>query len=224
MKMVRAIVFKEWLKIRWTYVAAVLLFAGVILNIALDIRRDMNFNAPMAVWSAVVFMGYQFYHLLCYVPLLIGIAVGVAQFVPEVLQSKLKLALHLPIRENSAMLQMVGVGLLAIVALFLVALLAVALITVHYFPVEVLSSVLITVAPWFLAGIGAYLVVATVITEPRWIQRVILILLGYGALSPLFVGGQYEAYRHSFYLFVLLIALWSTGIVLSGHRFRRGVR
>jgi hypothetical protein len=220
----RAIAFKEWLKIRWTYGAAVLLFTGVILNIALDVRRDLNFNAPTAVWGAVVFMNYQFYHLLMYVPLLVGIAVGVAQFVPEVLQSKLKLALHLPIRENSAMLQMVSVGFLAVTALFIVALVALALVTLRSFPVEVLQSMFITVAPWFLAGVGGYLVAATVITEPRWVQRVVLLLLGYGSISPLLLGGQYESYRHSLLLFLLMTALWSIGIVLSGHRFRRGVR
>jgi hypothetical protein len=223
-RMVKAIAFKEWLKIRWTYLAMVLVCAGVTVNIALDLGHLMTLEKATNVWSYVILMQYPFYSSLRYVPLLVGIAVAVAQFVPEVLQARLKLSLHLPLRENLVLLWMVAYGGAMVAALLCVTLVAMIIVTFRVFPWEVVRSMVLTAAPWFAAGIVSYFLAATIVVEPRWIRRAFLIFLAYGFLDAFVLQMGIEAYQPSLLWFVVLGALTVPGVVLSGHRFRKGVR
>jgi hypothetical protein len=222
--MFKAIAFKEWLKIRWTFLAMVLVCTGITVNVALDISHLMTVEKATSVWSYVILMQYPFYSSLRYLPLLVGIAVAVAQFVPEVLQARLKLALHLPLRENRVLLWMVAYGGGMVTALLALTLLAVVGVTIRSFPSEVMGSMVWTMSPWFVAGIVSYFLTAAIVVEPRWLRRVFLIFLAYGFLDALVLQVAIEAYRPSLLWFVLLGMLTTTGIVLSGHRFRKGVR
>jgi hypothetical protein len=222
--MVKAIAFKEWLKIRWTYLAMVLVCSGVTVNVALDLGHLMTLEKATDVWSYVILMQYPFYNSLRYVPLLVGIAVAVAQFVPEVLQARLKLSLHLPLRENQVLLWMVAYGGVMVTVLLCCTLLAVTVVTFRVFPWEVVRSMLMTALPWFAAGIVSYFLAVTIVVEPRWIRRAFLIFLAYGFLDAFVLQVGIEAYRPSLAWFVALGALTVPGILLSGHRFRKGVR
>jgi hypothetical protein len=222
--MFKAIAFKEWLKIRWAYLAMVLVCAGMTINAMLDVSHLMTMERPTNVWSYIILMQYPFYSAFRYIPLLVGIAVAVAQFVPEVLQSRLKLALHLPLKENKVLLWMVGYGAGMVAVLLVLTLVAMIGVTSRYFPAAVVVSMLWTMAPWFLAGVTGYFLTATLIVEPRWLRRVYLILLTYGLMDALVLRVAIEAYRPSLAGFLLLAALTTTGILLSGHRFRKGVR
>ncbi len=222
--MFTAIAFKEWLKIRWTFLAMVLVCAGITVNVALDISHLMTLEKATSVWSYVILMQYPFYSSFRYLPLLVGVAVAVAQFVPEVLQARLKLALHLPLRENRVLLWMVTYGGGMVLALLLLTLLAAVGVTIRSFPSAVVRSMVWTMAPWFVAGIISYFLTATIVVESRWLRRVFLILLAYGFLDTLVLHVAIEAYRPSLLWFVLLGLLTTTGILVSGHRFRKGVR
>lgn len=222
--MFKAIAFKEWLKIRWTFLAMVLVCAGMTVNMMLDLSHLMTMERPTNVWSYVILMQYPFYGGFRYVPLLAGVAIGVAQFVPEILQARLKLSLHLPLRENTVLLWKVGYGGGMVALLLMVTLAAAVLVANRFFPSEVSVSMVRTMLPWFLAGLAGYFSAATIVVEPRWLRRVFLILLAYGFLDALVLNVAIEAYRPSILIFVLLAALTTTGLLLSGHRFRKGVR
>jgi hypothetical protein len=222
--MFKAIVFKEWLKIRWAYAAAVIICLLILGNIVLNLNHDIKFNSPIAVWSAIVFQGYQYYDGLRYIPLFVGLIVAAAQFIPEMVTSRLKLSLHLPVRENSIMLQMLAVGLLAVAALLLVTMLLLSAISLFYFPSQILRSALLTAAPWFLAGIVGYLGLSAVIIEPRWVRRAFLLIVSYGVIDSLVVMVNYETYKPLLPSAALLTACFTLAIVFTGYRFRRGVR
>jgi hypothetical protein len=222
--MLKSIAFKEWLKIRWTFLAMVVVCIGMTVNIALDLSHLMTMERPMNVWSYVILMQYPFYSSLRYIPLLVGCAIAVAQFVPEVIQSRLKLSLHLPLGENQVLLWMAGYGGCVVAGLLLLEMLAMVGVVLAYFPREVMQSMVLTMAPWFLAGLGGYFLTAAIVVEPRWVRRVFLILLAYGFLDALVLRVAIKAYAPSFLWFVLLAVLTTIGVVLSGHRFRKGVR
>ena len=148
--MFKAIIYKEWLKIRWGLLAMTGISLLVLVNILLHVSHDIKFEGANGYWAIVIFRGYQFYGSLRLVPLLIGVVIAFSQFLPEILLNRLKLTLHLPARENKLLFQMILVGFTALFILFLFTLLILAVITSIYFPSEVLSSVLITSLPWFI--------------------------------------------------------------------------
>lgn len=220
----RAIAYKEWLKIRWVYAGLALLFLLLLAKIALDISYIGRFQRPVSVWYNIVFRGWLFYDLLRYIPLIAGIALAVAQFFPEALQARLKLTLHLPVRENSALLQMLVYGLGMLGLLLLAVMMVLGIITRISFPSEVLTSVLLTTAPWFAAGLVAFCAAACIIIDHRWPRRVVLLLLAAGLLQGYFESGSYNLYAPSIGYFLLLGIPFAAGFLLSGYRFRRGVR
>ena len=222
--MLNAIAFKEWLKIRWAFLAMVVVCVGMTVNIALDLSHLMTMERPMNVWSYIILMQYPFYSSLRYIPLLVGCAIAVTQFVPEVIQSRLKLSLHLPLRENHVLLWMVAYGGCMVAGLLLLEMLAMVVVTLAYFPSEVMWNMVWTMAPWFVAGLGAYFLIATIVVEPRWMRRIFLILLAYGFLDALVLRVAIKAYQPSLAWFIALTALTTIGVLLSGHRFRKGVR
>jgi hypothetical protein len=222
--MFKAIVFKEWLKIRWAYAVAVIICLLMLGNIILNLNHDIKFNSPIAMWNAVVFLGHQYYEGLRYIPLFVGLMVAAAQFIPEMVTSRLKLSLHLPVRENSIVLQMLAVGLLAVAALLLVTIVLLSAISLFYFPSQILRSALLTTAPWFLAGLVGYLGLSAVIIEPRWVRRVFLLIISYGVIDSLLLAVNYETFILLLPSATVVAACFTLAIVFTGYRFRRGVR
>jgi len=216
-------IFKEWLKIRWVYLATSVAAVLILVNIFLNVAHDMKFFGAEAFWSSIVFRGLQFYDNLRLVPVLIGFVIAFGQFLPEILMNRLKLTLHLPVRENRLFVQMIFVGFVALLILFCFMLLILSIITRIYFPMDILASVLITSLPWFIAGFVAYFAVAMIVIEPTWSQRILLILLSYGFVDIFLKNPWYNSYAGSLPIFVLLGAFFSVSVVLSGNRFRKGV-
>jgi len=221
--MLKAILYKEWLKIRWVYLAMIVISLLLLLNIFLNIAHDMKFVGANGYWSSVIFRGFQFYHSLRFVPLLIGLVIAFAQFLPEMLMSRLKLTLHLPVKENKLLFQMIFIGFLALLLLFFLTVLMLSIMTRIYFPADILFSMLITTIPWFIAGFIAYFSIAMILIEPTWSQRILLILIVFGFVDLFLKNPWYNSYLHSLPKFILLAALFSITIMLSGNRFRKGV-
>jgi hypothetical protein len=138
--------------------------------------------------------------------------------------SRLKLSLHLPVRENSIVLQMLAVGLLAVAALLLVTIVLLSAISLFYFPSQILRSALLTTAPWFLAGLVGYLGLSAVIIEPRWVRRVFLLIISYGVIDSLLLAVNYETFILLLPSATVVAACFTLAIVFTGYRFRRGVR
>ena len=221
--MFKAIIYKEWLKIRWCYIgmAAVTLF--VLFYLHLKLTHDLKFSEATSYWYFVIFRGVKFYLQFKYIPFLAGLVVAFTQFIPEINMKRLKLTLHLPMRENKILVQMMSVGVVSLLLLFLVAILVLSIITLNFFPIEMLGSVLLTTFPWFLAGLVAYFAVSMIILEPLWIRRILLILISYGFINSLFKSYWYNLYTDSLPIFILLGLFFCTSILLSAHRFRKGV-
>lgn len=183
----------------------------------------MKFSEATSYWYYVIFRGLKFYLQFKYIPFLAGLVVALTQFIPEINMKRLKLTLHLPMRENNILVQMMSVGIVSLILLFALAILILSVITLNFFPVEMLQSVLITTIPWFLAGLVAYFAVSMIILEPLWSRRILLILISYGFISCLFKSYWYNLYSNSLLMFIVLGLFFSTSILLSAHRFRKGV-
>ncbi len=218
------IYYKEWLKLRWAFLI-VLGFALLMdLNIYLNLSHDIIFIEPKSYLYNVIFRGIKFYSGIQYLPLLSGIVLAIVQFYPEMHSDRLKLTFHLPVNENRVLLQMVSLGAFLQFIISLVLVLVLMLITGKFFPGEVVSSVVLTVLPWVLAGFVGYFATAMILIEPIWKVRIILMLIFYGFIGFFYFDFFYNTYARSWPYFLLLTLAHSVFILYSGYRFRRGVR
>jgi hypothetical protein len=200
---VLSLFFKEYLKLRRVLVVLFLAFAGVIVYTFIMMSAELRVLGAGMVWDSVVQKGIVHFDGLRYLFLGAGVLGAVAQYTPEMVNKRLKLTLHLPLREGRIVLLMLLFGVGCLVVLFLLVYVAVCVGVSRYYPVEVTRWNLGAMLPWLWGGVAGYLLTAWVTVEPVWRQRVwngvvSLCLLrlfyfdvlpgAYGCLLPVLVG------------------------------------
>ena len=222
--MFKSVFFKEWLKIRWAAAGVLIAFLLMLAYIYLNTSYYMRFIEPNGMWYNVVIRGMIFYgDLFIYLPLFAGILIGTTQFVPEISANRLKLTLHLPMKENVMLLTMLSIGTAVLLIVYIISYIILAIISTNFFPVEVLWSLIITSLPWFLAGLIAYWAVAMISIEILWLVRVALLVVFFGFVNLLFYLDTYNTYANSIVIFILLSIFFAFQTFLSAYRFRKGV-
>lgn len=221
--MYKSLCYKEWLKIRQAYYVLALIGFGVILYLYFDIKQMNDFNSSNGLWGYIIGKGYLYYDLFRYVPLLAGLVLGFFQFVPELLNEKLKLTLHLPVKETNALLIMQMFVVTILTVTFLMWLLLLVVVSSIYFPWEIVASMIQTSFPWFLGGIYIYLAVSSILVEPLWFRRIILIGLNLLIISIYIENLRYSAFTNIFSHLIMIVIAGMTLILWSGKRFKIGV-
>ena len=202
----KAIFYKERIKIRRFYPLATAVLAGFTAYALLRIGRMYAFNGAASV---------------C-LPALVGAGLGLAQFLPEITQKRLKLTLHLPDSRRAMMLGMLGYGLVLLTMLFAVQLLAIGLYLRHLMAPELVHAVVSTTLPWYAAGFAGYLFAAWICIEPTWRQRLFDALIAAGVMRLLFSS---DALRVCDTLLPWIAAVVLCALFFPLHstlRFRRG--
>src|SRR5258708_11081220 len=150
----KSIIYKEWLKIRKP--AIILFLAGILLIIGIysGVRHDLILRDAELVWVKILIMNSVYFTILKFFPLIIGLLVGIAQFVPEIIDKRIKLTLHLPVNEETVVLKMIGFGVFSLFIVFGIMLLLFYSLGSYYFPYEIAGPSLVSILPWFMAGVG----------------------------------------------------------------------
>ena len=151
--MIKAIFYKEWIKMRCFYPLSALFLFGATAYALLRVQRVITFKGAAHVWEVMLEKEVVFIDILQYLPALLGVLLAVVQFVPEMAQKRLKLTLHLPFPQWKMILLMSGIGLGALALLFIVQ----TAVLWGYFHAllapELVARILLTALPWYLAGL-----------------------------------------------------------------------
>ena len=168
--MILHLFYKEWLKTRWAAFFVSLVGLAIVVYIFLDVDNNVrmkgSFNYLMSVFYGIPQANY-YNSLIKYVPLLIGICIGLSQYVPEVLDKRIKLTLHLPLRNTIALYTMLCYGFLLLILSYGVVFGTFFYLNNSYFPFEESLAVLTSMMPWLLGGIAAYFMIAMIAMEPN---------------------------------------------------------
>ncbi|MDR3668539.1 MAG: hypothetical protein P4L35_16985 [Ignavibacteriaceae bacterium] len=219
--MYNALIYKEWLKIRWAFWGMTLLSLLILTYVLLNIAYGMESVGPKNFWGFVILMNYPFFTDIQYIPVLAGIVLAFAQFSPEMNSSRLKLTMHLPAKENTLLFQMISIGFFLLLGLFILISVLVGTISGFYFPKEVVSFVLNTSFSWSIGGLVAYFLSAAIIIEPVWSRRLVLIPFSLGFLDLFISTGNPHYQLEVFFLFSGLLT--SVLILLPAYHFKRGI-
>jgi hypothetical protein len=220
--MLKAMIYKEWIKLKWFLIIYALFSVLVIGYIFLKVRHDMVFNEPKSYWYGILFMGYEYFRYLKYVPLIGGIMIAVAQYFPETVNKRIKLTFHLPREENTMLLTMMGFGTTCLLCCYLIVFLFFWLFSSLWFPAEIISAAVISALPWFLAGLAAYFWVALVLLEPVWLLRLLYFMAACGFIPFFLKQGVSGSYAPVILKLSGIVALLSISLLFSGYRFRKG--
>lgn len=219
--MIKAIFYKEWIKMRWFCLVAALFLAGFTAYALLRVQRVITFKAAH-IWEVMLEKEVVFIDILQYLPVLLGVLLALVQFIPEMTHKRLKLTLHLPFPQRKMILLMMSVGLAALAVLSAVQ----AFVLWCYFHTllapELVSRILLTSLPWYLAGLALYPLAAWVCLEPTWRRRVADILVAVGVCRLFFLSETPQAYDGMLpWLLALLLCVLFFPL-LSVYRFKQG--
>ena len=164
--MLKAILYKEWIKLRWYALLAVLVTTGVAAYCLLRMDRAVTLRGAGHIWEVMVLKNAIFIDYLQFVPLLAGVLAALVQFMPEMQRKCLKLTLHLPCSQQRMVFTMLAAGVLVLVACFAVNVLVMLAYLTTVLPAGLTLNILSAAAPWYLAGLAGYLLTAWVCLEP----------------------------------------------------------
>ncbi|RIH65581.1 hypothetical protein D1164_07890 [Mariniphaga sediminis] len=218
----KSMFYKEWIKIRLVFWLSVIVGVGVTLAMYMIIRSELA-DTPVNhyLWK-IMNRDFVFFTLFKFLPLGIGLLIGLAQFIPEMTEKRIKLTLHLPINEEKAGLQMVAFGVMSLTIIFSLMFLVFIGIGRYYFPYEIIRVAAITVAPWFMSGFAAFFIAGMVAIEPIWKYRIAYLVIGGLFIKMFFILWKAGSYIYANGFFLILVVLFSISILFSIYRFRKG--
>ena len=214
---------KEWLKVRWVFIGLVVLHGAALLVTYYDLLNTFKIYKANEVIIQFITFEVVFYSKVKYVSLLTGLGIGIFQFFPELNQSRLKLTLHLPVKENKLIFQMAATGAALLIVLSVFDVCILSLITLKFLPREFFDSMVTTTLPWYLGSLCSYFWVMIVFIEPGWVKRILMAIVGIGIVSIFFEGGGYAMYAPSLLYIGVLTFLSGAIIFLSAFNFKRGI-
>lgn len=219
------ILYKEWLKLRPSWLLILLANTGFCLYLFLQVRHEFRVEHAEMLFYQASRVGKLFYEDIRTVPLLTGLAIAVAQWAPEMTKGRLRLALHLPMGTDRMILAHLAIGLATLGLVLAMDMAALVVTVATYFPSEFAGSAATTALPWFLAGVAAYLGATLVLLEPVRRYQATNLLIGLGGavwlcLEPTGYGG----FDHALWGLVLILGLLVPACLLPARRFRSGGR
>jgi|AntAceMinimDraft_17_1070374.scaffolds.fasta_scaffold24840_2 hypothetical protein len=221
--MFKSIIYKEWIKTRWVVIISFLAVFITLIYIQLEVRHYIELMTAFANWLYIVQRKMLYYEIFKYFPLIIGAVISILQFVPEMSKNRMRLSYHLPISEKKLLLSMTFIGFSLLIVNLAIIIGGLVEISYIYYPTEIVQSMLFTIFPWLLGGIAIYFLTSTIILEPSWKYRIILIIIAFAFLKLLFMEGGYNEYQFSIWKYVLIIVFFPLMVLFPGHRFRKGI-
>lgn len=220
--MIKAIFYKEWLKTNRTFIVCLVLGIAIAIYAALGINRIVVNKGVDHVWLIMLMKDQMFIDALRYVPLLIGLAIGISQMAPEMSHKRLKLTLHLPYSSEKLVGLMLLTGLVELMVIYGCMAATVFCYESMILPRELVMRGFLTSLPWFFAGFIAYLFATAVCLEGAWRERVILGLIGIGVLTVMFMQDAPEGYNGMIIAAIILIIAIIALTYRSVYRFKEG--
>lgn len=220
--MFKAVIYKEWIKTGWFLIILTILALLTVAKIFLTVQHNITFSDANNYWYYILFQSFSYESYLKFVPLVIGLTLASAQYIPEITDKRIKLTFHLPLKENNIMLMMLGYGVVSLLGSYLIIFLSFAVLSNIYFPAEVMNAAFINIAPWLLAGFVGYFMAALVILEAIWKYRAAYFVVGASFIMLFFESSMNGAYAPALPLLAIISILSSISLLFSAYRFRKG--
>ncbi len=215
-----AVFYKEAIKTRYMML---LLFAANMLYMVWNfiiLRRLFMQDHSEVVWYRTINLGQIPYEGMMFVPFITSIIYCIFQFLQEMRDGRIRIALHAPYDSSLIVLLHVLFGATFLGAIFTFDAIILYLSILNYYTPEVGLSALITVLPWFIAGFYIYLGGAFVLLEPQPKRKTLAALVCLGLCIPLFLYRSSGFYVDVLPYFILLIPIMFYSIALSADDYR----
>lgn len=221
--MFKAILRKEFIKIKKIYLALIILLSFSIIYLYLNILQNFSAIEPHSMlWYQAVFIGDIYYDIFKFLPSIFAVIIALSQFLPELSNNKFRIVLHLPLNQNKMLFLYLSVGFLLLSILNISILLAIYFVSKSFYPHLISISATINAIPWILASYILYNAMVAIMLEPFWKRKAFLCVLFFILISMLFLNKEYEAYNNVMLIYILITLISFFIPALSLFRFKNG--
>ncbi|MFV0554412.1 MAG: hypothetical protein ACK5LR_06870 [Mangrovibacterium sp.] len=222
--MYQSILYKEWIKTGRLVVILFLVLAAATGYLFINVAQTLRVGGAINTWEAIITQDLPLVSTLKWLPLLLGVVLSLAQYVPEMQSKRLKLTLHLPMNEVHTLSTMMLYGLVLLMAMFALLLGAIVLGFNVWFAPELTANALTQLLPWLLAALLGYTLTAWVCLEPTWRQRMINFVIMAAALAMFFIPSFSTGYKYFIPLLAFFVLLSVLFPFFSVARFKEGAQ
>ena len=166
--MINSIIKKEWLKIKFYFLGALLLIIASLGYFTFQLDFAFATIEPESMlWYKFAHLEDKPYFYLSYLFLSIGAIISVAQFLPEKIQDRIKIMAHLPLNMRDSLFYhlFIGIGFVSLLATLLA--ISLLLILVNYYPDIIIQTAFKDTIAYSFASIVVYVGLSAVILEKK---------------------------------------------------------
>ena len=223
--MFKSMIYKEWLK-TWTAIACLMLMLiGFTSYDFLALAKNASLQGYGFLWSYAVGKYSILVDNLIYLPVICGLALAAAQFIPETYRKCLKLTLHLPMSQLRTVSIMQGYGLVVLLVFFIIQAVSLGIFLGHYLVADIVWRILFSLLTWYCAGLCAYIWAGAIILEPAWRMRIFETVLMLALLSTFYLSSQMMGYSRGILPLATATTIAAFPLIhFSVRRFKDGVQ
>ncbi|MBQ8828920.1 MAG: hypothetical protein IJ022_02320 [Burkholderiaceae bacterium] len=218
---ISALAQKEWIKLRLFGAIPFILALVLCTDFYLTLKTIMAVHGAAPTMQGIIFKEQVFFDRFTWFFSIAGLFFASLQIMPECIQGRLRLALHMPTSPRLVLAVPVVVGLTLQVLLGLVAFIGLTVACTQLnFPWEVTVPMISTVLPWIIAGIVAWCATAAAIADPSYIRKVMMLLFGLGYISMLTTSRGWNDMEESLWIYTLVSLPWTATYYISALRIK----
>lgn len=166
--MVRSIIKKEWIKLK-RYIYA-LLFIMIFSIGYFWFNLDFSFSTiepESMMWYRFAKLGDKPYGSFLYLFIAMGVAISLAQFLPEMIKNRIKILTHLPQKPYIILFLHLAIGLLFVVFLSVLLTTCLSIVIGVYYPSIAIGALFKDSFIYTFLGLVSYLFISAVVIDKK---------------------------------------------------------
>ncbi len=221
--MFKALLMKEWIKLRLVWWLPFLLLVAVMLDFYWTLIAVQVNNGNDTLWTNIIFKEMPYFLNIRTLFIFSGIWLAAFQFFPECSDKRLRVFFHLPIDYKKALCVIFFAGLMLLALILIFVTIAFMLVCNHFnFPNEIVYPMIYTYFPWALAGIVAWCATASLVAETSMFRKIVIAGIGYGFIEIITKASGYNGMGSSLWIYSLVCIPWAFVLVSSSLRIKEG--
>ena len=219
--MLSSMFFKEYTKTRVGIIATIVVIMAVIISSIVSLSHDIRIMSATQFLSMRVVSGWTVSQLLKVIPIVAGVVLAIVQYVPEAAYGRLKLTLHLPLKENEIIAMMCVYGWLVLVVMTVVSILVLTIMEMQYLPIEMVGRDISEAVRWSMCSLVAYNFTTSCTLERQTGGRIRWGLTGLAVIGALFLLPR--AAMETYICTIVFVILSSAAPFVSARRYKVGL-
>ena len=192
--MIKAIINKEWLKLKFYLVSLLLICLGVFGYFFYNLDFSFSTTEPESMmWYRFAHLEQKSYYLFSYLFLIIATVVSFAQFLPEKIKNRIKIIAHLPAPLYKSISMHFVIGLFMITLLSLILTTLVGYVVYDYYTDEIFGVMLKDFSFYLLGSYIFYMALSSAIIEESRFLSALKLLFGVFTIF-IYFKNRYYAY------------------------------